>query len=685
MKKLITNLFLVIISLGFFGCKKSFEPPSWDADIITPIAKSNLSISNLAGGSTSLQVNADTTVSIVYSNELFDFTMDSLVAINVAPFTRNVKIDSLKLSDQTIQQSVTLGEVARQMGPPAEGIILSNHGNSAPIPGPFNGVTAGPFTVDASSFLTTATLENGFMDVKIVNGFPVEIQNVTYEIRNQSDNSLILTDNYPSIPAGDSVFSSTDLSGTTIEGVLEITITNMDIQSSGGAFVPIDTNDAITASVTLRDMQVSAATAIFPEQTIVDNTDSVALLGMDDVELKFATISSGQVEIEVLSTIQDSLFFNYQIPDASIGGIPFEVDVTVPPAPPGDTARVYLTQDFTGYDFTFENNKFNNILIGRIDSTGEIRSISKSDSVYINLGIVGLTPSFVRGYLGQDTFAIGPAISDIDIFKNIIGGTIDLEQSEFTLRVTNSLGVDGSATINNIVSTNSSTAANAVLNLGGIPMPIAIGRAIESPFSTTTTSVVINDGNSNTSQLLEILPDQLTYDLDLVTNPGGNTGACNDFAFENTSFNVALDVEVPLSLVANSLTLSDTTELNTASIDSPSQIKDGTFTFIIDNGYPLEMNLKIYFLDASDIAIDSLVSTTPIDAASVNISNRVDQSTVTKLPFEISEERMSDLLSAYKMVFVVDFTTVPTGPHIKIYDDYHVDIKLVGDFIYRFE
>ncbi len=681
MKRLPTFIILTLVLIGFSSCKKPFEPPAWDTDILTPIAKSTLTINDIAG--TNVTVNADTTVSIVYTQDLYQFTVDSLIQLSIAPFVRNVKIDTLGLSDQTVVRSITLADIAHQVGPPMEGYIIANHGNNVPLFGDINGVTAGPFVIDASSFLTTATLESGTMEITIDNGLPVEIQNVTFEIRNQSDNSLILTDNFPSIPSNSQVMSSTDLSGLTIEGILEITITNMDIIDPGSP-IPIDTTDAITATMSLLDLSVSEATAIFPAQVIVNNTDSVELEDMGDVRLKAASIASGQVEIEVLSTIEDSLFFTYTIPDASLGGVPFSIDVEVPPAPPNDTARINLNYDFTGYDFVFTNNKFANSIIGSIDSTGEIRTISKSDSVYINLQIVDLTPSYAQGYFGQDTFSVAD-VSTLDIFNNVVGGSIDLEQSEITLSVTNGLGIPAEADINNITSVNNGNATAQVLNTGGLSLPLSIAAATDGPYIPSITNLAINDVNSNSSQLLEILPDELMYDLEIQTNPGGFPGTCDDFAYQGNSLDVSLNVEVPLSIVADSLALSDTTTLNTAIISKPEEIKDGTFSLLIDNGYPLDMNLKIYFLDGFDVAYDSLISTSVIAAASVDGSLLVDEITRTKVDFEISEDRMADLLGAYKIAFWLDFTTNPNGPHIQIYDDYAIDIKLIGDFIYRFE
>lgn len=62
----------------FTSCKK--EQPWWDADIVAPIAYSELSLGQIFAD-TLLATNPDSSLSIAYDSELFKFTFDSLIEI----------------------------------------------------------------------------------------------------------------------------------------------------------------------------------------------------------------------------------------------------------------------------------------------------------------------------------------------------------------------------------------------------------------------------------------------------------------------------------------------------------------------------------------------------------------------------------------------------------------------------
>jgi len=66
--------FLVILLL-FFSCRKDFERPNWDVDLLAPLVKTSLTLDNLLPDSV-LVTNPDTSLKIVYQTSLFDIDMD---------------------------------------------------------------------------------------------------------------------------------------------------------------------------------------------------------------------------------------------------------------------------------------------------------------------------------------------------------------------------------------------------------------------------------------------------------------------------------------------------------------------------------------------------------------------------------------------------------------------------------
>ena len=101
------------------------------------------------------------------------------------------------------------------------------------------------------------------------------------------------------------------------------------------AQVVIDTSDALIVTVVTRDLKVFSAKAIFPAQDIIAVNDVNAMEGVGTTRITRAIAKSGFVNVEVESTIEDTLYFEYFIPDGTLNGESFVVEETINPAPSG--------------------------------------------------------------------------------------------------------------------------------------------------------------------------------------------------------------------------------------------------------------------------------------------------------------------------------------------------------------
>ena len=137
-------------------------------------------------------------------------------------------------------------------------------------------------------------------------------------------------------------------------------------------------------------------------------------------------------------------------------------------------------------------------------------------------------------------------------------------------------------------------------------------------------------------------------------------------------------MEIPLSIISQNLTLVDTLDFNL----DPQQgysINKGTLTLLADNGFPLASQLQIYLMNSDNVIADSLfASNNTINAAYTNSSNIVTQKRQTKLFIPISNEKMSSMYSASKVIVKARFDS--PASYTKIYKNYTLAIKLTGDF-----
>ena len=80
MKKL---LLFTLTSILLFACKHELEKPTWDIDMIVPIAHSEMDINNIIPDSTNI-INEDSEgfISLVYQESLLNVDYDSLYLLD---------------------------------------------------------------------------------------------------------------------------------------------------------------------------------------------------------------------------------------------------------------------------------------------------------------------------------------------------------------------------------------------------------------------------------------------------------------------------------------------------------------------------------------------------------------------------------------------------------------------------
>lgn len=689
MKRYIIAIAGILFIAGIhFSCRREFDKPRWDTQVLAPLVKSKLTIRDLIKDSTQVETEIDNSISLVNRQQIFTYTIDSLVSLEAPQYKKTVKLSSLVLADQVVTRRISLGEIALQLkaqgNPIGDQIILAGKlGFPIPFPG-VNDITAGPINIDVNQFFQTADLLSGQMIVSVQNGLPLDISNLQFSLKNAVPPSVITSQTFTNILAHTTQSKTQDLSGKTIGSSIDATIDDMDI-ASGTAV--IDTSDALVVTLAIKNIKVFSATAIFPAQDVVNDTTDVELTSLNNVELTSTIIRQGTVRADVYSTAEDTVRFTYEIPSATKDGHTFMFEAIVPPAPPNGTSFATFNTDFSGYllDLTGKNgdtyNKFYNVLIGKIKYTGRVVTLSLDDSLDITLTLVDPKPSYIKGYLGNDNLAVGPGNVDVTIFKNISASTLDFSSADINIVFENALGIPADATLNNLTAYNSKTGTSQTLTGTPINQAFPISPATEGGgFPIPVQSTIDLSTGSNATSLLNILPDKFSYAGNFQFNPAGITGNPHtDFAYSGVDLKAFLDIKIPLSVIASNMVLSDTASFDIPALKT-SGFKDGKFNLLVWNGFPFDVKVDMRFLDQYGVQVDSIITTNTILAAPIDASGKVTQSKYTAVPFQLSEARVNSIADRVtQVVFTARFDTQPVNTHVSIYDDYSIDFKLVGD------
>lgn len=692
-------IFLIISAIS---CNKGFDT-GWETDLLTPILHGELTIDNLVPDSIK-EVNEDNSVDLVFQNTIFDLSITDLVEVPDTTVSATINIDSVKIDDKNMSQTISLGQIAEALQ--ADGnilgtiIILANGSNLAIDP--ISGLSSGEQIIDATSFFETATFEAGYLDIIIKNDLPIEITDITFQLKNTSDGALIVEDVYPSILPGSFVSETYDLAGKTVDGLLAAEITSFNSPGSGGAEVFIDTSDNVLLQLVAHDMELYEATAIFPAQNLVNTSSEVEyFMGEGGPEITEMTLKSGNVVINVVNTIEDSISITYSLPYAtSSTGEPVYFETVCPPAPPGGSITVSEDFPLAGYSVDLggidgnKANTFYQIFTATLDSSGEVRTLSKDDSIVVVYGLEDIVPLTLKGYVGtyhqeySDNTSLG-----FNIVEFLDEGEIHFNDVNVNLTVTNGVGIDARFTINNLSATNTLTGEVLDLNAPGfIGVPIQVERAVENPFIPGETVIQLNNSNSNILDLLEMFPDKMSYDVDLDINPDGNIYNYQDFLLEDSRTQLTLDLELPLDILAENVTLRDTFDIDiTTDEDQDAMIEDVQsleLTLIAENQFPLSAGIKIHFFDEFGALIDSVdFASTGVQAGILNPSCKVEEPKESILTAEFTGERINNILNAKNAEVIAVFNTPETtscGETVKIYNFYKLNLNLTAHLNYNF-
>lgn len=660
-------ILLTLCTLLFFSCKHELESPTWDVDMIVPLVHSQMNIDNMLSDSNlNIVENDEGYISLIYQEDLLNINYDSLITLETKSEEKSIRIDSVKFNDVVIEQIITIGSLITEL---PFGTILFPDGSQSEIPDMAGIVQNDTIPIDASDYFQTMTLYNGMLNLKLTNGFPTDISNVSFSLYNATNLNLIATFFTPLIESGNSFSESVSIAGETLDYKMVGIINNMDIEESNGQ-VLINYSDAMTTKISITEIQIMEATAYFPNQLLhEENVEQSFKLG--SARLTEIGIKEGTVTINAQSTLPDTGTIIYAIPSLSKNGVSFETSVKVPPNTNGVMTQYVF--DFSGYtmDLTGENNReggdtVNTIyatLAAYLDSTGELETIHQIDSFYL-FNEYSFTPEYALGYIGGDTLENGPENIDTDVFKFISSGTVDLEKVEMSIAVVNYIGADAALVINDLSASNTTTTVSAAIDNTKLHY---IARAILNSNGTitpTNTTIALK-----ADEMLEIFPDKLTTHSTIYLNPDGEASTA-DFLYTEQPMNATLGIEIPLSFIANNLALSKTSDLETDNIDEIEVLY-----ISIENGLPLEANLILVALDDANQIIDTLISNNTILAAITNAQGIVNQNRKS-----VIEIKNTDLEGMSKIQSTAIFNTESQTDFVRIYDNYTMDIILSAKF-----
>ena len=439
--------------------------------------------------------------------------------------------------------------------------------------------------------------------------------------------------------------------------------------------------DTITSQVYQSPLNLT----LQPNQMFINKSEQKSYK-FGEAQLSFIRIKSGFINFQVSNSVGEAILMTYSIPLAKKDGVSFQFTELIPAAT--NAPYVFFKKiDISGYTIDMRGlnglgaNLIGTILNARLNPDGVATQITPQKIFTVDIKFESFVLDYAKGYFSQTTINMDD-ISKLDIFSIIKAGSFNLETISIGLDIVNGFGLDAQMVIDEMAALNTTTGNSILLNSPILGHSINVMRAVETgnPAAPVLPTVyTINFDNTNILEMFENMPDQITFKINGQTNPMGNISGGNDFYYKGNGLKLVLNLDIPLSIKANALTLIDTVKFNLEKGSGNNTITKGTFHLIADNGFPFDALLQLFMIDSNNTAIDSLLFNNTILAGSLGSNNIVNVVNRTVLDAPLPASKLDKLYNTKKMALKVMFQT-NNSHYLKLYDFYRIDLKLTGDF-----
>ena len=454
----------------------------------------------------------------------------------------------------------------------------------------------------------------------------------------------------------------------------ELTLQNALDNFSTGGFITQDSDNLLT--VVYRSSSFSILGGQFfslPDMPIplLDSVQNVPAPFPGNTALDNITLEGGQLKVGLAHLETQAVTVTVTLPDLTIGGLPYSQVYNMPASDGMSPVSVLDSIDLTDFGLSFEGGDFKT----------EYEAISGGQRILLPSAYIEMTNldySYIDGYFSTSNLNLPSGQQTLDLFANWQQGNIQFEDPKFILNFRNSYGLPIRI---NIDSLSVNTNFNGTVNFQS--QDITNGIDLNFPAlgfpGVATTSITLNNQNSNINDLLSNVPYDVFYNLGATINPDDDSNIDN-FLTDSSRLEVDIDMELPMYGNIGLFTLKDTFAFDMSEYQELSRMG---FKVITENGFPFEVGMQAYFLDGAGVTVDSLFTggIAPILAAASVDGNGVVTNRVTSTNEASFDHARFDILknNVSQMVIVGTLITTDNGnTPVKVFSDYGVKIQLGG-------
>jgi len=448
--------------------------------------------------------------------------------------------------------------------------------------------------------------------------------------------------------------------------------------------VSVDTLVMLPDTIFYWDFNIPLAVTLDPGQEVFNFNYDHPLEVDYGVKFEWAYIHQGDIENEVINQAPGAFVVAYGINSPlDLNNEPLYISGTVQPNE-SKTERY----DFSGYkvDFRGENYDTVNTMYSYIgiwispDEPGPVQ-VTPADSFLIKVTFEDIILEYAKGYFGHNTFSFGPETKEFDLFEDFEVGSFSIEDANIHLIFENYYGVDGLVRITDFIARNSSTGASVSLLGDMLDSSLFIERATQIGNGLRIIEPTYNSfdfSNTNFIDMMEIMPDEFEYSVEVESNITLDSISKNDFFYLDEPIRVLAEAEINKGIRVEDLLLEKALEWTNQDIDFDN-IKEGKLAFVIKNGFPFSLNINLYLENKLGLVLDTLLFNDFIESALLDENLKVSQAVESRIYLDLSNKLEQSIKHADSVRYDLRISSAGTE-HLRVYKDYNLQLKINGDF-----
>lgn len=538
--------------------------------------------------------------------------------------------------------------------------------------------------VDIQEFIS-AHFDKGLIELEIKNNFPFILDaGLVIELQNEGEEVPFFQFNLDTdLHPGESyIFENQTLDNKYLTNSFIVRI--VDLHISGGTNIIIDPFNNINIDISFQQISLDKATFKQPDIEIPGFKIDLPLIFSIGSRINKGRLDGGFLSFEIpeidpvftltlrFPTVQQdghpfTLNFNGNKMEASLNGVEIELLTRV-------------------IDTLFIQDTLYNILpveiqLGFNDAL-ETFDIEFNKALSGQIAITDIDYDYLLGYLGR-LYDLLEIHEEPDIFDPIRFGSLGFEDPRITIGISNGIGATGQIYDDGkgvyIKGKNERLHGDTEISFGnslnGFTLPPAFAKGSPS-YSVYTLS---QENEPGFRQFLSIFPT--TIDVRIPVSAGTSEIEMDQFLYDDDLIGVDLGLELPLSVSADRLIISDTIEFALDINAEKYEVLRMSLEARFQNYFPLELTFQTLFLDENYTLLDSLFKEFKVvNPATIGTDGKVTNPLVEDFLILLDKKDLDLIKNVAYAVPVIKMNT-PEGQYVKLFSSYKLRIQLKGELL----